>query len=341
MPSQAAKSRTKREAKRVRREIRRIAIVAVTPVRMLDVIGPAEVFGDANRLHGDRPFCEIEIISACDDRTVISHIGVPFIADYTFGETSGPIDALLVAGGLGGREMRYSPKFLAWLKEQSKKVRRFGSVCTGALILADAGLLDGRHATTHWNWCGELARAHPRVKVDPNPIYVRDHELYTSAGVTAGIDLALALVEEDLGASLALRVAQMMVVFLRRPAGQAQFSATLTAQTSENRALRELLAWAADHLTDELSVDSLARRAAMSERNFSRVFTREVGETPARHIETLRLEAARRQLEASSLSLDEVAEHSGFASAEVLRRAFTRRLGVSPGQYRSCFGRRR
>jgi len=279
--------------------------------------------------------------SACNDRTVTSHIGVPFIADCTFGETSGPIDTLLVAGGLGAREMRYSPKFLAWLREQSKKVRRFGSVCTGALILADAGLLDGRHATTHWNWCGELTRTHPRVKVDPNPIYVRDQELYTSAGVTAGIDLALALVEEDLGPSLALRVAQMMVVFLRRPAGQTQFSATLTAQSSENRTLREVLAWAADHLTDDLSVESLARRAAMSERNFSRVFTLEVGETPARHIETLRLEAARRQLETSSLSLDEVAEHSGFASAEVLRRAFTRRLGVSPGQYRSSFGRRR
>ena len=264
MQSQAAKSRTKQEANRARRGIRRIAIVSVTPVRMLDVIGPAEVFGDANRLHGGRPFYEIEIISASDNRTVTSHIGVPFIADYTFTETSGPIDTLLVAGGLGAREMRYSPKFLAWLKEQSKKVRRFGSVCTGALILADASLLDWRHATTHWNWCGELVRAHPRVKVDPNPIYVRDQELCISAGATAGIDLALALVEEDLGPSLALRVAQMMVVFLRRPAGQAQFSATLTAQTSENRTLRELLPWAADHLTDDLSVDALARRAAMS-----------------------------------------------------------------------------
>jgi transcriptional regulator GlxA family with amidase domain len=309
MQTQAEKSGTKREASHIQKGICRIAIVAVTPVRMLDVIGPAEVFGDANRLQGDRPFYEIEIISACDERTVTSHIGVPFIADYTFGETSGHIDTLLVAGGLGAQEMKYSPKFLAWLRVQSKKVRRFGSVCTGALILADAGLLDGRHATTHWNWCGELARTHPRVKVDPNPIYVQDQELYTSAGVTAGIDLALALVEEDLGPSLALRVAQMMVVFLRRPAGQAQFSATLTAQTSENRTLRELLAWAADHLTDDLSVHSLARRAAMSERNFSRVFTLEVGETPARHIETLRLEAARRQLRRKS------------ASAEVIPRA--------------------
>lgn len=341
MQSQAAKYRAKQDANRVRKGTRRIAIVAVTPVRMLDVIGPAEVFGDANRLHGAHPYYEIEIISACDDRTVTSHIGVPFTANCTFNETSGPIDTLLVAGGLGAREMRYSPKFLAWLREQSKKVRRFGSVCTGALILADAGLLDGRHVTTHWNWAGELARTHPRVKVDSDPIYVRDRELYTSAGVTAGIDLALALVEEDLGPSLALKVAQMMVVFLRRPAGQAQFSATLTAQSSENRTLSEVLAWAADHLRDDLSVEILARRAAMSERNFSRVFTLEVGETPARHIETLRLEAARRQLEISSLSLDEVAEHSGFASAEVLRRVFTRRLGVTPGQYRSSFGRRR
>jgi transcriptional regulator GlxA family with amidase domain len=320
--------------------MRRIAIVAVTPVRMLDVLGPAEVFGDANRLRGGRPFYEIDIVSASDDRVVKGHIGIPFVAHHTFSETPGPMDTLLVAGGLGAREMRYSPKFLAWLKEQSKKVRRFGSVCTGALILADAGLLDGRRATTHWNWCGELTRTHPRVKVDPNPIYVRDKELYTSAGVTAGIDLALAMVEEDLGASLALRVAQMMVVFLRRPAGQAQFSATLTAQTSENRTLRELLAWVADHFTDDLSVETLARRAAMSPRNFARAFTREIGQTPAKHIETLRLEAARRQLETSSLSVDQVAEGSGFASAEVLRRAFARRLGVTPGQYRSSFGQR-
>jgi transcriptional regulator GlxA family with amidase domain len=174
--------------------------------------------------------------------------------------------------------------------------------------------------------------------VDPDPIYVRDENVYTSAGVTAGIDLALALVEEDLGGSLALQVARMMVLFLRRSGGQSQFSATLAAQTCENHPLRDLLAWMADHVTRDLSVAFLAQRAAMSPRNFSRVFKQQVGETPAQHIENLRLEAARRQLETGSSSLEQIAEASGFSSAEMLRRAFGRRLGITPGQYRAAFG---
>jgi transcriptional regulator GlxA family with amidase domain len=305
---------------------------------MLDVFGPAEVFVDANRLRGGEPVYEVEIISAAEDRIVASHVGAPLLADRTYRELRGPVDTLLVAGGDDPREMRYSSDFLDWLREQSTSVRRLGSVCTGALVLADAGLLDGRRATTHWNWCSELVRKHPLVKIDPEPIYVRDNNVYTSAGVTAGIDLALALVEEDLGGSLALRVARMMVVFLRRPAGQSQFSATLAAQTCGRRPFMDLLAWMADHVKSDLSVASLARRAAMSPRNFARVFTQEIGETPGRHIENIRLEAARRQLETTSLSLDQVADTSGFRSAEILRRTFARRLGVTPGKYRTAFG---
>jgi transcriptional regulator GlxA family with amidase domain len=237
--------------------------------------------------------------------------------------------------------MRYEADFLDWLRDQSGKARRFGSVCTGALMLAKAGLLDGRRATTHWNWCEELARDYSRIKVDPTPIYVRDGNCYTSAGVTAGIDLALALVEEDLGRSIALQVAQMMVVFLRRPAGQSQFSATLAAQTSENHFLGDLIAWLPENLKGDLSIGKLARRAAMSPRNFARLFRQEIGKTPGRHIEDLRLEAARRQMESTSRSLDEVADACGFASTEVLRRVFRRRLGVTPGQYRASFGRTR
>jgi transcriptional regulator GlxA family with amidase domain len=259
------------------------------------------------------------------------------LTDKSFREFRGPVDTLLVAGSVG--EMRYEEGFLDWLREQSGKARRFGSICTGALMLAKAGLLDGRRATTHWNWCEELACDYPKVKVDATPIYVREGNCYTSAGVTAGIELALALVEEDLGRQIALRVAQMMVVFLRRPAGQSQFSATLAAQTSENHSLGNLIAWLADNLTADLSIEKLARRAAMSPRNFARVFRREMRKTPGKHIEDLRLEAARRQLESSSRSLDEVANVSGFGSAEILCRVFRRRLGVTPGQYRASLGR--
>ena len=271
---------------------------------------------------------------------VASEIISPVHADQTYQEHRGPIDTLLIAGGAGASEMRYERGFLDWLRFASNNARRFGSVCTGALALADAGLLDGRRATTHWNWCRQLARDYPRVTVDPNPIYVRDGNCYTSAGVTAGIDLSLALVEDDLGRAVALQVARMMVVFLRRPAGQSQFSATLAAQTAESRPLGELLAWLPDNLRRNLTVAQLARRAAMSPRNFARLFRQEVGKTPARHIEDLRLEAARRQLESTSRSLSQVAAASGFASAEVLRRVFARRLRTTPGQYRESFGRR-
>jgi transcriptional regulator GlxA family with amidase domain len=321
--------------------LRRVAIVAVPPVRTLDVFGPAEVFADANHLNPAGTAYKVEIISATEDRTIPSYLGVPLVADLTFREARQTVDTLLVAGGEGAQQMRYSPRFLEWLRRQSGKARRYGSVCTGALVLADAGLLDGRRATTHWNWCRELETKHPRVRVDPRPIYVRDKNLFTSAGVTAGIDLSLALVEDDLGGALALQIAQMMVVFLRRPGGQSQFSATLMAQSRGRGSLQDLLAWVADNLRMKFSVGTLARRAAMSPRNFARIFREEIGETPARHIEILRVEAARRQLETTLSSLEEVAEICGFGSAEILRRTFFRRTGTTPGKYRSSFAHRR
>jgi transcriptional regulator GlxA family with amidase domain len=313
-------------------------IVAVPPVRTVDVFGPAEVFGDANRLYNGTPAYEINIVSAGNDRVVQSYIGKPVLTDLAYRDCSGSIDTLLVAGFDGPNEIRYDKGFLDWLRDQARKSRRFGSVCTGALVLAAAGLLDHRRATTHWNWCEELTRDYPDVMVNPNPIYVRDGNCYTSAGVTAGIDLALALVEEDLGKSVALKIAQMMVVFLRRPGGQSQFSATLAAQTREGQSFSDLLAWMADHLGDDLSVDSLARRAAMSPRNFARSFQRAVGRTPARHVEDLRLESARRQLESTDRTLKQIAEASGFTTSETLRRAFARRLSTAPSQYRVSFG---
>ena len=322
----------------VARGPRRVLIIAVPPVRTLDLFGPIEVFSDANRLHGGDLAYEVKIISSTPERIVPSHVGTPLNTDQTYREFRGPIDTLLVAGYHSHQEMRFERDFLNWLREHSGRSRRFGSVCTGALVLAAAGLLDGRRATTHWNWCDELARKYPSVTVDRDPIYVRDGNCYTSAGVTAGIDLTLALVEQDLGRPIALKIAQMMIVFLRRSGGQSQFSTTLAAQTRENRPLGDLLAWLPDNIRRNLTVDSLARRAAMSPRNFARWFQQDVGKTPAMHIEDLRLEAARRQLELTALSLEEVANASGFCSAERLRRVFRRRLGVTPGQYRASFG---
>jgi transcriptional regulator GlxA family with amidase domain len=319
-------------------ELRRVVIVAIPPVRPLDVMGPAEVFGDANRLRGGDPSYSVEIVSAGEEKLIATHIKTSIIGDQTYRECQERFDTVLVAGGDGAQDTELEAAFLDWLREQCAGARRFGSVCTGSLVLAKAGLLDGRRATTHWNWCGELAHDHPLVRVDPDPIYIKDGNCYTSAGVTAGIDLSLALVEEDLGSALALRIAQMMVVFLRRPGGQSQFSATLAAQSSESPVLNDLLVWLADNVRRDLSIAMLAGRAAMSPRNFARLFTQVVGKTPGKHIEDLRIEAARRQLESRSSSLEEVAKASGFRSAEVLRRVFHRRLGITPAQYRRSFG---
>jgi transcriptional regulator GlxA family with amidase domain len=211
------------------------------------------------------------------------------------------------------------------------------SICTGAFLLAAAGVLDHRRATTHWAWCEAFAGRFENIYVESDPVFVRDGSIWTSAGVTAGIDLALALVEEDLGAEVALAVARDLVVFLKRPGGQSQFSSALSAQQAARPALRELQAWIPGHLDEHLTVSGLAERAHMSERSFARAFRREIGETPAAYVEGLRVERARALLEDGAPSLDGVALSAGFASAEVLRRAFHRRVGVSPADYRARF----
>ncbi len=223
------------------------------------------------------------------------------------------------------------------MRDLAERSRRVASVCTGAFVLAAAGLLDGRRATTHWGWCDELQRRHPAVTVERDPIFVVDGALRTSAGVTAGMDLALALVEEDLGPRVALDVARWLVVFVKRPGGQAQFSAQLAAQAADRAPLRDLQAWMADHLDADLSVPALAARACMSERHFARAFKAETGMTPAAHVEALRVERARLALEAGATPIDAVARRCGFGTVETLRRAFARRLGVSPSAYRNRF----
>jgi len=317
---------------------RSIAILGISPVRALDLIGPGEVFMEANRLNG-RTFYQLTFLSGAKDTSILSPLALSFTAGSSFLDADMTFDTLLVAGGNGALGPLYDPVLLGWIQRKALACRRFGSVCTGAMVLAEAGLLDGRRATTHWNWCDELAARYPRVTIERDPIFIKDGNCYTSAGVTAGIDLALALVEEDLGREVALRAAQMMVVFLRRPGGQSQFSATLTAQKAERNALADLLAWLPEHLTSDLSVKAMARIVAMSPRNFSRAFKQAVGSTPAQHLEALRVEAARRLLETSSLSQAEIAGRIGVNNTETLRRLFSRHIHVTPGAYRKSFGK--
>jgi transcriptional regulator GlxA family with amidase domain len=219
----------------------------------------------------------------------------------------------------------------------SKRTRRVASVCTGAMLLARAGLLDGRRATTHWNWCQTLIKRAPRAEIDPDPIFVRDENVYTSAGVTAGMDLALALVEEDHGSRLALQVARNLVLYLRRPGGQSQFSAALSLQLTDRKPLRELEAWVLDNLHKPLTVAVLAQRVAMSSRNFARVFTKEMKTTPAKFVERLRVESARRRLEESQNSMETIADECGFGNVNSMRNVFQRTLKIAPGQYRRHF----
>jgi len=319
---------------------RHIVVVGFPDVQVLDVTGPLEVFGRTARWlveQGHRPDLAytVELVAATPGPLQTSS-GLRLVADRGF-RLRGDIDTLLVAGGRGARAAAQDRALLAWLTRMAPRVRRLGSVCTGTFILAAAGLLDGRRATTHWAYCDGLAKLHPRIRVEPDPIFMRDGAIYTSAGVTAGMDLALALVEEDVGRHVALQVARQLVLFLRRPGGQSQFSSQLAVQTADREPLRELQQWIADHLSTDLSVATLADRAAMSPRHFARVFASELGMTPARFVELQRVEAARRRLEESTDGVDAVATTCGFGCAEGMRRAFLRTVRVSPSDYRSRF----
>jgi transcriptional regulator GlxA family with amidase domain len=308
--------------------------------QILDITGPLEVFAMA-ALHseaarqGDASY-RIELVAA-ERGPLRCSSGLQLVADASVSAVRGPIDTLIVAGGLGTRDAVRDEALVSWIARTAKRCRRVAGVCSGALLLARAGLLDGRRATTHWGRVAAMARDYPLVRVDGDCIYVKDGPVYTSAGVTAGMDLALALVEEDLGRRIALDVARQLVLFLKRPGGQSQFSTQLEVQLSDRSPLRELQAWIASHPKADLSVEALAKRVAMSPRHFARVFTRELGVTPARYVERARVEVARRRLEESSFGVDAVAEQSGFGSAETLRRAFLRCLAVSPVEYRSRF----
>jgi transcriptional regulator GlxA family with amidase domain len=320
---------------------RHVVVVAFPGVNALDVVGPLEVFATAAKLcphaPGGPPAYITEVVARVAGPLETQSAGIALVAGRALGALRGGIDTLLVAGGLGTRDALADRTLVAALRRLAPRVRRLGSVCTGSFLLAEAGLLDGRRATTHWMWCRTLAERYPRVRVEPDPIFVRDGDIYTSAGVTAGMDLALALVEDDLGRDLALHAAQQMVLFLRRPGGQSQFSAQLAVQAADRQPVRELQAWIVEHPGDDCSVPALAHRVAMSPRNFARVFLREVGMTPAHYVERVRVEAARRRLEDSSDGVDAIAADCGFGTAETMRRAFLRQLRVAPSDYRIRF----
>jgi transcriptional regulator GlxA family with amidase domain len=314
---------------------RRVVIVALPEVQPLDVTGPAEVLAAATELTaGDDPAYAVEVV-APGGAPIPTGSGYAIAPAGALETVRGAIDTLLVAGGAGARHA--SPETVARVRRLAARAARVASVCTGAYVLAAAGLLDGRRATTHWRYCDDLQRRHPAVAVERDPIFVVDGPVRTSAGVTAGMDLALALVEEDLGPRTALEVARWLVVFVKRPGGQAQFSAQLAGQAADRAPLRELQAWIADHLAADLSVPALAARACMSERHFARAFKAETGMTPAVYVEALRVERARLALEDGAAPLDAIAHRCGFGTVETLRRAFARRLGVPPAAYRSRF----
>jgi transcriptional regulator GlxA family with amidase domain len=320
---------------------RRVAMFAFPDVQILDVTGPLEVFARTSRWlrdHGKRTddAYSVEIIGLKRGSFPASS-GLRLFADRGFAEVGRGIDTLLIAGGLGAERFHKHAALRRWIRKQADQVRRLASVCTGAFFLAEAGLLKGRNATTHWASCEDLAREYPGVHVEPDRLFVREGSIYTAAGVTAGIDLALALVEEDLGREVALAVARALVMFLRRPGGQAQFSAQLAVQMAEHEPLRELQAFILDHPAADLSVETLARRLAMSPRNFARVFTHELGVTPARFVLSARVETARRLLEETQEGFERITALSGLGSTESMRRAFVRQLGVSPSQYRERF----
>lgn len=323
---------------------RTVVVVAFDGCQGLDVIGPLEVFAGARelQLHQKARDPGYEPIVAgfgkrpvrCDSGLVL----VPAVSIADLLSSRQRIDTLVIAGGSGARQSARNPARVRAIRAIAARARRVTSVCTGAFLLAATGLLDGRRATTHWAFCKRFAELYPKVDVETDPIFVRDGEVFTSAGVTAGIDLALAIVEADLGRDVALLLARWLVVFVRRAGGQSQFSAPLAAATAERPALRDIQSYIVEHPDAALDVPSMAKKVSMSPRHFSRLFRSETGASPAVFVEKVRVETARRLLETTSRSIDEVASASGFSSPDALRRAFHRRAGLSPREYRSRFG---
>jgi transcriptional regulator GlxA family with amidase domain len=313
--------------------MRTVVITGPPPVQILDVTGPLEVFSQV-------PGYEIVLGSPNGDDVLRTNRGISLTGARPLSDLDAPIDTLLIAGGPGAETGQYDDRFLNWISKAAGRSRRVASICTGAFPLAAAGLLDGKKVVTHWGFCDQLAREFPAVIVSPNPIYLRDGSIYTSAGITAGIDLALALVEEDHGHKVALDVARKLVMFLVRPGGQAQFSHMLSHQAVTSKPLRELQVWMVENLRDNLSVEQLAERMGMSPRHFTRTCLKETKMNPGQFVDRLRVEAAQQMIDSSDMGLKEIADSCGFQNADSMRRTFLRVLGVTAGDYSRRFNRR-
>jgi len=320
-----------------------IVLIAMPNTMLLDIAGPSDAFHRANMIlqekYPDKPFrYELAIVSPDSSTTMTSASGVQVNCSVTYESlTYQKVDTLLVAGFSFALDWGSIWPFIQWLKSSFSGFRRIGSICLGAFVLAEAGILKGKNATTHWSYTQKLQSLYPDLKVDPDPIFIRDENVYTSAGVSSGLDLALSLIEEDLGKDIALEVARHLVMYLRRPGNQSQFSTFLSYQTAEKEPIRELQAWLINHVNESLTVEDLAERCSMSPRNFTRVFLRETGLTPGKYVEKLRIESARRLLEETQTPLEDIASECGMGSADSMRRIFLRNLKVTPGEYRRTF----
>lgn len=312
--------------------MRKVVISGPPPVQVLDVTGPLEVFSNVPDYH-------VEIAASDDSDQLQTNRGLKLGGAVPRNSISGSIDTLIIAGGPGAESGAYDEEYVRWISETAGRSRRVASICTGAFLLAAAGILDGKRAVTHWNFCDRLAKEFPQVHVFADPIFLRDGSVYTSAGITAGIDLCLALVEEDHGHQTALAVARQLVMFLVRPGGQAQYSHMLSRQATTSEPLRELQVYMLENLRANLSVEALAERMGMSPRHFSRVCLREIKMNPGQFVDRLRVEAAQQMIDSSSMGLKEIADACGFGSADSMRRAFQRVIGVTAGEYTERFKR--
>jgi transcriptional regulator GlxA family with amidase domain len=329
------------DTKNLTRPARTVYIVVFPGAEILDITGPLEVFAFANIMLQQEgvitePAYQIELLAE-KPGLLRTSCGLRIFADRAYSEVTDGIDTLLIAGAPDVNSILCDPLLTDWIQTVAPRVRRVASVCTGAFLLANSGLLDGRRATSHWAYCKRLAQDYPSVRVEPDQIFIREGAISTSGGITSGIDLAMAMVEEDWGRKVALSVAQYLVVFVKRPGGQSQFSAYIPTEASRRPDLRDLQAWIMGHPTEDLGVEILADRMAMSPRNFARTFLSETGMTPAKFVETARIDAARQHLVNTELPVDVVAEKSGFRDPEQMRRAFLQQLGVNPHDYRARF----
>lgn len=323
---------------------RLIVIIAMPDALALDIIGPSDVFSCARQIteQADPGFLggnyELIIASATEQLNVVTNSGLTIMCQKSIFDICETIDTLVIGGFSYDHNWQKFPELTNWLKTNSEQIKRICSVCVGAFVLAESGLLKNRRATTHWKFSQELGTSYENIQVDPDPIYIKDDNVYTSAGASAGIDLALALVEEDFGREVSLQIAQTLVMYLRRPGNQSQFSSLLSRQVSSKKPIRELQQWIGEHLKENLDVESLAERVSMSPRNFARVFASETGMTPAKYIEKIRVESSKRYLEDTHFSLAQIAQECGFGSPDTMRNIFMRNLKTTPYDYRNLFG---